>query len=159
MVPEELPGGYEHAGVSALSLADGQGDGQPLQAVYSDGLYAVSTFQQPGRLDWGSLPPEAERVEALGWPAYHWPGAVPARLVWEAADRTFLLVGDAPDDEFHAITRAAASAALGGGAAAWPRSPQAVDLAVRPFCDGYGWFSAWECPQTGRQEPVDGDRP
>lgn len=113
MVPEELPGGYEHAGVSALSLADGQGDGQPLQAVYSDGLYAVSTFQQPGRLDWGSLPPEAERVEALGWPAYHWPGAVPARLVWEAADRTFLLVGDAPDDEFHAITRAAASAALG----------------------------------------------
>lgn len=100
-LPEELPGGYQPTGAWVLS----SGEGQPLQVTYGDGLYTVSIFQQAGSLDLASLPPGAEPYHGLEWSAWHWPGAVPATLVWEAAGRTFSLVGDAPADEFGAIAR------------------------------------------------------
>lgn len=91
-VPGGLPDGYAPLGAYAVDA----GTSQPLQLVFGDGLYVVSVFQQQGRPDWSSLPPGAQRVEALDFPAYEWPGAVPHRLVWEAEGRTFTLVSDAP---------------------------------------------------------------
>lgn len=102
LVPPELPGGYEPTGVWAVSSQDSQ----PLQIAYGDGLYSVSLFQQHGRLDGESLPPGAARADGFDWPVYHWPGALPQRLVWEASGTTFSLVGDLPADELRAMAAA-----------------------------------------------------
>ena len=41
--PETLPDGYQRVGVYQR--------GDTVQVVYSDGLYDLSVFQQPGRID------------------------------------------------------------------------------------------------------------
>lgn len=99
VVPEELSHDYLIDGTYALTA----GDSQPLQSVYSDGLYTVSLFEQRGRLDPATLPGGAEVTGEFGFDAYTWPGAVPRRVVWEAEGVTWSLVGDAPPDEFSAI--------------------------------------------------------
>ncbi len=98
-VPEEMPGEYMLDGSFALTASGTQ----PLQTVYSDGLYTLSLFEQRGRLDPATLPDGAEVSTEYGFDAYVWPGAVPQRLVWEAAGSTWSLVGDAPPDDFAAI--------------------------------------------------------
>jgi hypothetical protein len=101
VVPEELPGGYVTNGSFAVSAEQTQ----PLQTVYSDGLYTVSLFEQRGSLDPATLPDGAELSERYGFATYTWKGAVPQRVVWEAAGSTWSLVGDAPPDEFSAMIR------------------------------------------------------
>lgn len=128
-VPASLPGGYRPDGSFAVTSEDSQ----PLQIVYGDGLYTVSLFEQRGRIDLSSLPPGAELVNDLGFPAYEWPGAMPQRLVWEADGTTFSLVGDAPPAEFEQI------------AAALPR-PEPDDLASRlrrGLRRLWSWMSPW----------------
>jgi sigma-E factor negative regulatory protein RseB len=102
VIPSPLPGGYQLSAIYTVSSAEGQ----PLQLVYSDGLYAVSLFEQRGALDPESLPPGARRVAELGERTYEWPRATPGRIVWEAQGATFSLVGDAPRDELLEIARA-----------------------------------------------------
>lgn len=102
VVPEDLPDGYERIGVYASVSAGGAS----LQAVYRDGLYTVSVFQQRGRPDWSRLPEGREPAAHVDWPAYEWPGAVPHRLIWESSGTTFLLVGDAPPDDQAALAGA-----------------------------------------------------
>jgi hypothetical protein len=102
LVPDLLPGGYRPAGAFAVA-AD---DGQPLQILYRDGLYTVSLFQQPGRIDRDALPAGAAAMPHLQGQAFEWPGAMPRRMVWEADGMVFSLVGDAPPDEFLAIAAA-----------------------------------------------------
>ena len=99
VIPEEFPGSYVTEGTFAVSA----GESQPLQTVYSDGLYTVSLFEQRGSLDPAALPEGAEITSELGFDAYTWPGAVPRRLVWESAGTTWSLVGDAPPDEIKAM--------------------------------------------------------
>lgn len=99
LVPEEMPGAYASEGVFAVSA----GETQPLQSVYSDGLYTVSLFEQRGSLDPATLPEGAEITTDFGFPAYTWPGAVPRRVVWEASGTTWSLVGDAPPAELRAM--------------------------------------------------------
>lgn len=128
-LPEALPGGYEPIGMYVLS----SGEAQPLQITYSDGLYTVSVFQQPGDVDWASLRPGAEQVADLGWRAYHWPGAFPATIVWEADGRTYAVVGDAPADDLRAIAQAI------------PRSrpPSFVVRLGRGIHRLWSWMSFW----------------
>ncbi len=96
-LPDELPGGYR------AELASNSRE--TLRAVYDDGLYRVSLFVLDGRPDWDSLPPGSQPVEGL--PGIHeWPGALPARMVWEAEGRTWTLVGDAPPGELHTLVQA-----------------------------------------------------
>ena len=99
LVPSELPGSYATEGSFAVSA----GDTQPLQSVFSDGLYTVSLFEQRGSLDPSTLPEGAVISGDFGFPAYTWPGAVPQRIVWEAEGTTWSLVGDAPPDELRAM--------------------------------------------------------
>jgi len=101
-VPDTLPGGYRRDGVYAIDAPEGQ----PLQLVFTDGLYTVSVFQQRGRLDEASLSEGAERVDIGRGEMWSWPGAVPSRRVWQAGQTTFTLVGDAPPAELDAITAA-----------------------------------------------------
>ncbi len=102
VVPERLPGSYHAEGTYAVSGAEGQ----PLQLVFTDGLYTVSIFQQRGRLDEASLPEGGQRVDSGAGAVWSWPGAVPSRTVWEADGTTFALVGDAPPGELEAIAAA-----------------------------------------------------
>lgn len=126
---DSLPGGYARTAVYALSTPDSQ----PLQAVYRDGLYSLSVFQQAGPPDWSSLPPGATRVEELSWQAYEWPGALPQRLVWEAGGRTWSIVGDAPREELLAAAGALADAESAG-------LGQRLRESVRRL---WSWLSAW----------------
>ncbi len=128
-VPEALPGAYRLDGSFSVA-AEGT---QPLQAIYSDGLYTVSLFEQRGRPDLASFPPGAQRTDAYGFEAYAWPGAVPQRLVWEASGTTYSLVGDAPPQEFRAI------------AASLPRpEPDTiVDRIRRGLGRLWSWVSPW----------------
>lgn len=100
-LPAELPGGYRLTGPATLSGAH-----QAVRVAYDDGLYRVSVFAQPGRLDARTLPPGARRVDGFPGPAYDWPGAFPQRLVWEAGGTTWTIVGDAPPPELAALALA-----------------------------------------------------
>ena len=101
-IPDALPGDYATEGSYAVSA----GETQPLQTVYSDGLYTVSLFEQRGSLDPTTLPEGAQITSAYGFPSYTWPGAVPTRVVWEAGGTTWSLVGDAPPDQMREIITA-----------------------------------------------------
>lgn len=104
-LPDALPGGYELVAVygqEAARDAEG-GETPPLQAVYSDGLYTLSLFEQPGIPDWDALPPGGRRVAGLADRVLAWPGSVPGRVLWSAGGATFTLVGDAPTDEVTTI--------------------------------------------------------
>ncbi len=128
-LPEALPGGYVMEGTYAVNAADTQ----PLQTVYSDGLYTISVFEQRGELAPASLPAGAHLTNAFGFSAYTWSGAVPRRVVWEAGGTTFSLVGDAPPDELRAM------------AARFPRpEPDGfVDRIRRGFGRLWSWVSPW----------------
>jgi hypothetical protein len=129
MVPDGLPEGYDPLGVFAVDA----GESQPLQLVYGDGLYVVSLFQQRGRPDWSTLPPGAEEVAELDFPAWTWPGAMPPRLLWEADGRTWSLVGDAPKADLHVI------------ASALPRGeqPGALERLRRGLGRLWSWVTPW----------------
>lgn len=88
-VPESLPLGFEL--VSGL-LVD---HGDALHLHYSDGLYSLSVFQQPGRVDPSSLD-GAVGYHTDGTSVYRWPGAEPERMVWTGDGMTFTAVTDAP---------------------------------------------------------------
>jgi hypothetical protein len=128
-VPTALPGNYR----AESSFAVSAGGSQPLQVVYSDGLYTMSLFEQSGRPDWDALPSGAQEATDLGFKAYTWPGAVPQRIVWEASGVTYSLVGDAPPEEFRAIV------------AALPRPPAdgLVDRLQRGLGRLWSWVSPW----------------
>jgi sigma-E factor negative regulatory protein RseB len=125
--PSELPGGYRSVQPPVRSGPDGEA----LHVVYSDGLYSVSLFSQPGSLDGDALPAGA-RATRDG--AYEWPGAVPQRRVWEASGATWTLVGDAPPREFRAI------------AAALPQPEPASPL--RRLERGFTRLRSWLLPWT-----------
>lgn len=93
------------AGVSApVALADGYqrvglyGRSGVVQAVYSDGLYDLSVFEQQGKLDRRGLP-RTGRVEVAGERGWHysWPGG--HVLLWEDEGTVFTAVSDAPLDQ------------------------------------------------------------
>jgi hypothetical protein len=96
--PPSLGGGYRRVGVYRR-------DGV-VQVVYGDGVYGLSVFEQPGRLDWSGLPAAGRAITVGGHRArsYAWPGG--QLVTWEAGGSTFTAVGDGPPGE---IVRAAAS--------------------------------------------------
>jgi hypothetical protein len=128
-VPTALPGNYR----AESSFAVSAGDSQPLQVVYSDGLYTMSLFEQSGRPNWDTLPPGAQETTDLGFKAYTWPGAVPQRMVWEASGVTYSLVGDAPPEEFRAVVAALPH----------PTSDGLVDRLQRGLGRLWSWVSPW----------------
>lgn len=90
-VPTTVGDGFD------LRAGFGVADGAAVQLVYSDGLYTLSVFEQPGRVDADALD-GAVRVEHDGIPVYRWPGAEPERMVWNGDGHTFTAVTDAPAD-------------------------------------------------------------
>lgn len=89
--PESLTEGYERMGIYR--------DGRVVHALYSDGIYDLSVFQQQGRLRRSDLPGSGERVKvgsSIGW-RYPWAGG--QLVVWSVGGRIFAAVSDAPADQ------------------------------------------------------------
>lgn len=101
VAPQRLPGGFEIVDASALG-----DDVSSLQLLYADGLYAISVYEQPGRLDGRAARAQGARPATLGdMHVYRWPGAEPATVAWSGADRTFTAISDAPPDVLSAALR------------------------------------------------------
>lgn len=100
-VPPQLAGGY----LLAATVVHTALPGMPVQAIYSDGLYTVSLFVQPGQPDLTTLPADMEHVPELDdRRAYALPG-LPAGIVWGANQHVLALMGDAPHGDLLAIVR------------------------------------------------------
>jgi hypothetical protein len=86
--PPVLRDGYQRMGMYE--------EGGVVQALYNDGLYDLSVFEQRGRLHRGDVPASGERLRLGGrraW-AYTWPGG--HVLLWHAAGTVYAMVSDAP---------------------------------------------------------------
>lgn len=89
--PETLGEGYQRMGIYR--------SGSVLQVLYSDGVYDLSLFQQPGKLRNSDLPDAGERVDladSTGW-RYPWPGG--QVVVWSEGGSVFTAVSDAPPEQ------------------------------------------------------------
>lgn len=103
VIPDELEAGYRlTAGFRMPSdcrtCGDRAADRPSLRLVYSDGLYTVSLYEQPGRVADSALH-DAVLVHHGDLHVYRWPGSEPERMVWSGEGRTFTVVSDAPHDE------------------------------------------------------------
>ena len=97
VAPGSLDEGYERLGIYR--------DGSVVHVLYSDGVYDLSLFQQPGRLRRSDVPSSGERVavgRATGW-RYPWPGG--QLVVWSSGGKVFTAVSDAPADQVLAAAR------------------------------------------------------
>ncbi|MDQ2827368.1 MAG: hypothetical protein M3Y04_10495 [Actinomycetota bacterium] len=96
--PDSLPEGYRRLGTYRA--------GDVVQVLYSDGIYDLSVFQQPGRLRRADLPPSGEPVAvgAATGERFAWAGG--DLVVWSAGGRVFTAVGDGPLDEVLQAIRA-----------------------------------------------------
>jgi hypothetical protein len=91
LAPDQLAEGYRRLGVYRRSGV--------VQVLYSDGMYDLSVFEQPGRLDRGSLGAGGLPVsvgKATGW-RYTWPGG--HVVLWQAGGRVYTVVSGAPLDQ------------------------------------------------------------
>ncbi len=98
-VPSGLASGYKRLAAYR--------DGGVVHALYSDGLYDLSVFEQRGRLQRRDLP--AARKVALGarqaWTYAYAGGNI---LIWEAGRTVFTAVSDAPVDQLVEVARSLA---------------------------------------------------
>jgi negative regulator of sigma E activity len=91
VAPASLPGGYQRVAMFRRSST--------LHVVYSDGLHGLSMFEQPGRLDKGSIPAGGQAVTIGNHGGFQYVYAGGQVVVWQAAGATYTVVGDgAPED-------------------------------------------------------------
>ena len=83
--------------------------GGVLQALYSDGVYELSLFEQRGRLDRHQLPAHTRSMPVGRWRGWNfaWPGG--QVLIWHAGNSVYTLVGDAPPEDLVAVARSVPS--------------------------------------------------
>ena len=97
--PPSLPGDFS---LTRLHRLDGRRD--IMQASYTDGLFAVSVFEERGRLDISSLAGFEQRRTDAGT-AWVRPG-LPTVIVWEGSGTVYTLVTDAPAGTWTAVVAA-----------------------------------------------------
>jgi len=87
-----------------------------VQLYYSDGLFGISVFEQPGDLDWNALPRGGAAVRVASAPARDYEVAGGTVVVWEHDGVTRTIVSDAtvPDLRAFAIAFDARSGDDGG---------------------------------------------
>ena len=92
---DEVGDGYELLGQYR------QPDGA-VHLYYSDGLFTLSVFESPGRVDWDAMPPGSSRpVEGLR--ARFYSTAAGTIVVWGQDDLVLTAVGDGPPDMVMAV--------------------------------------------------------
>lgn len=87
--PDRLGSGYRLVGAY-----DKPGD--LIHLFYSDGLHALSVFEQRGRLKTASLPAGAKRMELAGHAVRAYSTSVGETVVWEGDGVVYTVVSDAP---------------------------------------------------------------
>ena len=75
------------------------------QLYYSDGVLSVSVFEQPGHLDWDTLPDGGVGAEVNGRAARRYALPVGEAWVFERGGVVYTCVGDASDGRARAISR------------------------------------------------------
>lgn len=90
-LPRTLPGGLVLHDVDAT----GQGSSRVVQLSYSDGISAVSVFEQRGRLDRASL--DGWREGEIAGRSVYRRDAIPRQLAWASSGTVYTVVADAPD--------------------------------------------------------------
>ncbi|MGH3096892.1 MAG: sigma-E factor regulatory protein RseB domain-containing protein [Streptosporangiales bacterium] len=73
----------------------GRGSSRVVQLSYSDGISAVSVFEQRGRLDRSSL--DGWRKDQVAGRSVYLRDAVPRQLTWASSGTVYTVVADAPD--------------------------------------------------------------
>lgn len=101
VTPMRLAGSYERVGVYRQADA--------VHVLYSDGLYGLSVFEQPGRINWDALPAgETVRIGGGRGHRYSWAGG--HVVLWESRSTAWTVVGDGPLDQVVAAARSLPSA-------------------------------------------------
>ncbi len=120
--PPTLAEGYQRIGLFRRSGV--------VQALYSDGLYDLSVFEQRGRLDKRGIASD-RRVDVSGRTGWHhgWPGG--HVVVWQAGGTVFTAVSDAPLSQVMAALRSLPDA--GGSTSFLRRLRQVCRALVQPF--------------------------
>jgi hypothetical protein len=95
LVPDQLPAGYVRVGGNEVEAASVP----TLHLIYTDGLYALSVYQQRGRLAASAVDGAARLTTDDGGHVWRWPGSEPRRVVWTGDRLTFTVISDAPTDE------------------------------------------------------------
>lgn len=127
LVEESLPGGYGL--VEAHEVEDTSVP--TLHMVYSDGLYALSLYQQQGRLATSAVEGAARLTTDAGGHVWRWPGSEPRRVVWTGDRLTFTALTDAPTDELLTVA----------GGLPTSRSPSILDRLARGLSRVGEWLT------------------
>lgn len=118
--PERLDPGFRLLGRYVHS------DGA-IQLFYADGLFSLSVFEQPGVVDWSSIPAGGVRSEVAGNRAHTFSTATGTVVVWGRDDTVLTAISDAPPDTI--------AVALEGVTAGRGFFPRVADFVLGPF----GW--------------------
>ncbi|MDQ6928976.1 MAG: hypothetical protein M3159_10025 [Actinomycetota bacterium] len=123
--PSELPEGYERLGVYRQTGV--------LHLLYSDGLYDLSLFEQPGRLARSDLPAggSAVTVKDAAARVYAWAGG--HVVIWQAGGNVLTMVSDAPVDQL--LLAADSVKGRSPSPSVVSRLRQAARALVAPFSD------------------------
>ncbi len=124
--PYRAPG---RAGEGFDLVARYERPGPVVQLTYSDGLLSASVFEQPGRLDWDTLPAGGRAGDVDGHPAVVYSLPVGNAIVWEHGGVVFTCVGDAPTSDLLGIAIDVSRGADDGG----------VTRMARTVLEPFGW--------------------
>lgn len=87
--PRRLSSGYHLVGAY-------DSPGHVMHLFYSDGLHALSVFEERGRLSTASMPGGGQRMELAGHAVRAYTSSVGETVVWEGDGVVYTLVSDAP---------------------------------------------------------------
>jgi negative regulator of sigma E activity len=152
-LPPMLPGGVESVGLQGVDQLRSQGwnctdelpgslklydvrrdaAGGSLQFLYSDGLFAVSLFEQRGALDPAAFAGYTTSSTAEGATVYLRHG-MPSYAVWASGGIVYTMVGDVPYDLLAEVV------------AALPHEPPARVTAVQRVGTGLAKMAQWLTP-------------
>jgi hypothetical protein len=117
-----------HIGTGFRLLGSYEHPGGVMQLFYSDGLFSISVFEQPGLVNWGSLPAGGHRSAVDEQRARWYATDAGNVVVWGRDGLALTGVSDAPPEVVHA----AVDDVQRGGDDAWN---DVVDFVLGPF----GW--------------------
>jgi len=130
---DDVSGGYVAPAVVGRGyrlLGRYEHDDGVVQLYYSDGLFSLSVFEQPGAVDWSALP-RGESAHIGGLRARAFTTAVGTVVVWGDRDLVLTAVGDGPRDAVIGVV-----ARLSGSPDQSDWFDDVVDFVLDPF----SWF-------------------
>jgi sigma-E factor negative regulatory protein RseB len=113
-----VPDGYEApsaAGSGFHLVARYRQGGGVVQLFYSDGLFNVSVFEQPGQLDWGALPSGGTDAHVSDERTLSYETAAGTVMFWNVQGDVFTCISDAPVDQVSSFVTSFANASTVGG--------------------------------------------